>query len=217
MNIRSVSEPSGKRTRIQEKNQGRILDAAQKVFAKYGYQGATIDKVAELAEMSKPNLHYYFKRKRDLYIAVLRRILEFWLAPLSELDPEGDPGVELSRYIREKVEMARKYPTASRVFANEIIQGAPFLEGYLETELREIVDRKAKVLEGWMAAGKLRAVDPRHLVFLIWAATQHYADFAPQVKAVLDTPRLTRADFEAVSGSLCDIILHGLLPAAEGR
>jgi TetR/AcrR family transcriptional regulator len=63
------------KTRIQLKNEGRILDAAQEVFATYGYHGATIDEVANRAGISKPNLHYYFKRKRELYLAVLRRTL----------------------------------------------------------------------------------------------------------------------------------------------
>ena len=124
------------KTRIQLKNEGRILDAAQEVFATYGYHGATIDEVADRAGISKPNLHYYFKRKRDLYLAVLRRTLEIWLVPLRELDRNGDPAVEIGNYIAQKVQLSRRFPAASRVFANEIVQGAPFLKGYLQTNLR---------------------------------------------------------------------------------
>ncbi|GAB4136245.1 MAG: HTH-type transcriptional regulator RutR [Rhodothalassiaceae bacterium] len=202
----------GKKTRIQAINEARILDAAQEIFAAYGFHGATIDRIAERAEMSKPNLHYYFKRKTDLYIAALRRTLEIWLAPLSELDPEGDPAEELRGYIREKVEMARKAPIASRVFANEILQGAPFLKRYLETDLREMVEKKTTVFRRWTEEGKLRPIDPYHLLFLLWAATQHYADFQPQVLAVMRQSRMTRKDFERVADSLCDIVLNGILP-----
>jgi len=213
------SERSGEgslKTRIQIKNEKKILDAAEKVFASYGYHGATIDRIAEKADMSKPNLHYYFKRKKDLYIAVLTRTLEIWLAPLSELDANGDPEEELRKYIVEKVEMSRTQPAASRLFANEILQGAPFVKPYLTTELREIVTRKTQVIRAWIDAGKLRPVDPYHLIFLIWAGTQHYADFVPQIKAVMSTPRLTKQDFDEAAESLCRIMLHGVL-TGRGR
>jgi TetR/AcrR family transcriptional regulator len=204
------------KTKIQLKNEERILDAAQEVFATYGYQGATIDEVAKRAGISKPNLHYYFKRKRDLYLAVLRRTLEIWLVPLRELDPAGDPSVEIGNYIEQKVQLSRRYPAASRVFANEIMQGAPFLKGYLQTHLREIVQRKTAVIQHWIDQGKLAPIDPYHLIFLIWAATQHYADFVPQIKAVMNVPRLTQAHFRKVEQSLSTIILHGVL-AAKAR
>jgi TetR/AcrR family transcriptional regulator len=199
------------KTRIQLRNEARILDAAQEVFATYGYHGATIDEVAERAGISKPNLHYYFKRKRDLYLAVLRRTLEIWLVPLRELDPAGDPAVEIGNYIAQKVQLSRRFPAASRVFANEIVQGAPFLKGYLQTNLREVVDRKAAVIQHWIDQGELAPIDPYHLIFLIWAATQHYADFVPQIKAVMNVPRLNQAHFRKVEQSLSRIILHGVL------
>jgi TetR/AcrR family transcriptional regulator len=193
------------------RNEARILDAAQEVFATYGYHGATIDEVAERAGISKPNLHYYFKRKRDLYLAVLRRTLEIWLVPLRELDPAGDPAVEIGNYIAQKVQLSRRFPAASRVFANEIVQGAPFLKRYLQTNLRQVVERKAVVIQHWIDQGKLAPIDPYHLIFLIWAATQHYADFVPQIKAVMNVPRLNQGHFRKVEQSLSRIILHGVL------
>ena len=199
------------KTRIQLRNEARILDAAQEVFATYGYHGATIDEVAERAGISKPNLHYYFKRKRDLYLAVLRRTLEIWLVPLGELDRTGDPAVEIGNYIAQKVQLSRRFPAASRVFANEIVQGAPFLKGYLQTNLRVVVERKAAVIQHWIDEGKLAPIDPYHLIFLIWAATQHYADFIPQIKAVMNVSRLNQAHFRKVEQSLSWIILHGVL------
>ena len=199
------------KTRIQLRNEERILDAAQEVFATYGYQGATIDEVAHRAGISKPNLHYYFKRKRDLYLAVLRRTLEIWLVPLRELDRTGDPAEEIGNYIAHKVQLSRRFPAASRVFANEIVQGAPFLKGYLQTDLRKVVERKAAVIQHWIDEGKLAPIDPYHLIFLIWAATQHYADFIPQIKAVMNVSRLNQGHFRKVEQSLSRIILHGVL------
>jgi TetR/AcrR family transcriptional regulator len=199
------------KTRIQLRNEARILDAAQEVFATYGYHGATIDEVADRAGISKPNLHYYFKRKRDLYLAVLRRTLEIWLVPLRELDRTGDPAEEIGNYIAHKVQLSQRFPAASRVFANEIVQGAPFLKGYLQTDLRKVVERKAAVIQHWIDEGKLAPIDPYHLIFLIWAATQHYADFTPQIKAVMNVSRLNQGHFRKVEQSLSRIILHGVL------
>jgi TetR/AcrR family transcriptional regulator len=199
------------KSRIQLRNEARILDAAQDVFATYGYEGSTIDEVAARAGISKPNLHYYYKRKKDLYLAVLRRTLEIWLVPLRELDRNGDPALELGKYIAQKVDLSQKFPAASRVFANEIVQGAPFLKGYLRKDLRAVVKRKAAVIQHWIDQGKLTPVDPYHLIFLIWAATQHYADFAPQVKAVMNVPRMTPGQFRKIEQSLSRIILQGVL------
>ncbi len=203
------------KTRIQMRNEARILDAAEHVFAEHGFRGATVDRIAARAGMSKPNVHYYFKRKADLYFAVLMRILEIWLAPLKDLDPGGDPARELRHYIAAKLRFSRDNPIASRIFATEILQGAPVLERYLGEDLRRLVERKAKVIRHWIDTGKLNDVDPYHLVFLIWAATQHYADFAPQVTAVMGRKTLGKDEFERIEDSLCKIILSGLLPRGE--
>ena len=201
-----------KRTRIQEKNEEKILDAAQEVIAEFGFHGATIDKVAERAGMSKPNLHYYFRTKKELYLAVLHRTLDEWVGPLSKLDVNEDPSVALQSYITEKLELSRRHPIASRVFANEILRGAPILAPYLETELRDVVARKVSVVETWIERKQLVATDPVHLIFLIWAATQHYADFLPQVLAVTGKKGLTKTDYQEISSSLSQIILKGVLP-----
>jgi TetR/AcrR family transcriptional regulator len=119
------------KTRIQLRNEERILDAAQEVFATYGYQGATIDEVADRAGISKPNLHYYFKRKRDLYLAVLRRTLEIWLVPLRELDRTGDPAEEIGGYIAQKVQLSALPPHRASSPMRSCRRAVP--EGYLQT------------------------------------------------------------------------------------
>ena len=199
------------RSRIAERNIAKIIAAAEEVIASAGFDGATIDAIARRARISKPNLHYYFRTKTDLHRAVLRNTLNVWAASLARLDPAGDPRTELSAYIDEKLDMSMRNPTASRVFANEIMRGAPLLEDYLKTELRALVREKARVLQRWIDDGRLRPVDPTHLIFLIWSATQHYADFLPQVRAVVGVKDISPARFEAIKASLKDIILDGAL------
>jgi TetR/AcrR family transcriptional regulator len=174
-----------KRTRIQEVNEERILDAGLEVFSTYGFRGATIDQIATLAKMTKPNLLYYFRRKEDIYLAVLNRIHEIWLQPLEQLSAEGDPAAEITAYIDRKLELSREAPKASRLFAMEIMQGAPVLKPILEGRLKTLVDEKAAIIRRWTAEGRMAPIDPYHLIFMTWATTQHYADFEVQIRAIL--------------------------------
>ncbi len=169
------------RSRIQTRNRQIILDAALQVFSENGFRGATLDQIAVEAGLSKPNLLYYFDSKDAMHEALLARLLDTWLDPLRAMDPKGDPKAEIIAYMRRKLELARDYPRESRLFANEILQGAPRLAPFIQTDLRALVDEKAGVITAWAQAGRIASVDPHHLIFSIWALTQHYADFAAQI------------------------------------
>jgi TetR/AcrR family transcriptional regulator len=200
------------RTRIQREKQDVILEAALDVFSVHGFRGATIDQIAEAAGMSKPNLLYYFASKEEIHRRLLTSMLDLWLDPLRELDAEGDPVPELRSYIRRKIEMARDFPRESRLFANEMLQGAPHAIDVLEGELKDLVDEKAKVIESWMERGKIVRTDPYHLIFSIWATTQHYADFDVQVRAVLGPERGGDGRFEDAARYLENLFMNGLVP-----
>ena len=201
-----------RRTRIQREKREIILDAALEVFSTHGFRGSTIDQIAEQAAMSKPNLLYYFHRKEDIHETLMQRLLDTWLQPLRELDDIGDPLTELGGYIRRKLEMARDFPRESRLFANEILQGAPRIMPMLKGELKTLVDEKAAVIEGWMRSGRIARTDPYHLIFSIWATTQHYADFDVQVRAVLGSERGGDTRFDDAARFLERLFLEGLKP-----
>lgn len=173
------------RTRIQERNSKAILDAGLEVFSQHGFRGATLDQIAEVSGLSKPNLLYYFPSKDAIYLALLDRMLETWLDPLRHMNPKGDPVAEVLAYVHRKLDLARDYPRESRLFATEILQGAPRMMAALEGPLKALVDEKSAVLLRWMAEGRIAPVPPIHLIFSIWALTQHYADFDTQIRAVL--------------------------------
>ena len=216
-------------TRIQAVNREIILEAALEVFAIHGFRGSTVDQIAAKAEMSKPNLLYYFRRKQDIYRAVLEHTLADWLAPLAAIDPAGDPVIgqaviaafepglgdpieELRRYITLKLDMSAKRPAASRLFANEVLAGAPVIGDFLETRLRELVHEKAGVIRRWVSESRLAPVDPVHLIFMIWAATQHYADFDVQIRAVLGS-QVDKPGFrEQTAQAVLSIVLNGIRP-----
>jgi TetR/AcrR family transcriptional regulator len=200
-----------RKTRIQSQNEELILDAALEVFSAYGFRGATVDQIARKCGLSKPNLLYYFRRKEDIYVALLEHTLTDWLEPLRALDATGDPIAEITRYIRAKIHMSRDNPAASRLFANEILHGAPAIGAFLKGPLKELVDEKAAVISGWIAQGRINTVDPHHLIFAIWAVTQHYADFDIQVKAVLGQGKLDgQVDTAAAEAAILTLFIRGL-------
>ena len=172
-------------TRIQKRNRAAILSAGLDVFSQYGFRGTTLDQIAEAAGLSKPNLLYYFSSKEAIHTALLERLLENWLDQLKALDAAGDPVQEIVAYAQRKLALSKDFPRESRLFANEILQGAPRIEYILHTDLKQLVDEKTTVIKGWADKGKIAPVDPYHLIFSIWALTQHYADFDVQVQAVM--------------------------------
>lgn len=184
-----------KPSRIQQRNRKRILEAALDVFSQHGYRGATLDQIADASGLSKPNILYYFEGKEAIHVTLLNTLMENWLDPLARMDPEGDPLEEILAYIHRKVQMSREFPRESRLFANEILQGAPRMRPHLESGLKRLFDEKTALIGRWMEAGKIARSDPRHLIFSIWATTQHYADFEVQVSI------LTEGETDPIAGA----------------
>ncbi|WP_075181139.1 HTH-type transcriptional regulator RutR [Pantoea sp. 1.19] len=190
--MKTTPQPSTRRARAVAAKRSAILAAALEFFSHYGFHGTRLEQVAEGADVSKTNLLYYFPSKEVLYIAVLKNILDVWLAPLRALQHDQPPLEAIRHYIRLKLEVSRDHPRASRLFCLEMLQGAPLLKGELEGSLKQLVDEKAAIIARWVEEEKLAPIDPSHLIFMLWATTQHYADFATQVEAVsgrtLDDP-----------------------------
>ena len=186
-----------------------LLGAAERVFARAGFNGATTAAIAAAAGVPKANLHYHFGSKHELYHEVLARTLHDWLVPMDGLVAEAEPRAALAAYIRAKMAMSAERPDASRVFANELLHGAPVLGELMRTELRAMVKKKAAVIDGWIAAGRMAPVDATHLFFTIWAATQTYADFDVQVRAVLGRVRLSGRDHARAAEHVVTLVLRG--------
>ena len=200
-----------------------LLDAASALFRQHGLSGTSITAIASTADAFPSQVTYYFRTKEALYRRLIERILEEWLASGDQIRPEADPAEAFSAYIAAKVDASRRRPYASKVFANEILHGAPHSGDYLKHQVRAWVDAKGKVIEGWVKRGLMRAVEPQHLFFVIWAATQTYADFETQIRAVLGRERIRSADYEEATRLITAMVLGacGLeappLPSGRGR
>ncbi len=205
-----ATKKSGKRSQAVSAKKQAILSAALNTFSQYGIHGTRLEQVAELAGVSKTNLLYYYPSKEVLYVAVMRQILAIWLAPLKAFREDLAPLVAIREYIRLKLEVSRDYPQASRLFCLEMLQGAPLLMNELTGDLKALVEAKSAIIAAWVNAGKLAPVDPHHLIFMIWATTQHYADFATQVEAVTGATLQDEAFFQRTVDNVQQMIIEGI-------
>ncbi|GAA3902104.1 MULTISPECIES: HTH-type transcriptional regulator RutR [Gibbsiella] len=210
-------KPATRRSRAVAAKRSTIMDAALEFFSLYGIHGTSLDQVAERADVSKTNLLYYFPSKEDLYVAVLTGILDVWLAPLKALRPDQEPLQAIREYIRLKLEVSRHHPQASRLFCLEMIQGAPLLKEQLKGGLKTLVDEKSAMIERWVAQGHLAPVEPHHLIFMLWATTQHYADFWVQVEAVTGKSLQDDDFFQQTVENVQQVIINGIMPRHQGK
>ncbi|EKN5020866.1 HTH-type transcriptional regulator RutR [Yersinia enterocolitica] len=187
-----------------------IMTAALDLFSLYGIHGTSLDQVAERADVSKTNLLYYFPAKEALYIAVLKDILAIWLAPLKALQADQQPIDAIRHYIALKLAVSRDHPQASRLFCLEMIQGAPLLKQELAGELKTLFDDKVLIIRRWMDDGLIADVEPQHFIFMLWATTQHYADFSVQIEAISGKNLSDKEFFQQTVASVQQLVIGGI-------
>jgi len=205
----TAERPAG---RLRQARIAQILEAAEQEFAASGFEGTSTASIAARAGLPKANVHYYFGTKEKIYRAVLDNILVLWLDEADYWIAFGrTPRVALAGYIKSKLLLARAKPLASRIYANELLRGAPHIAGYLHIALRNRVASLSAVIDAWVAAGQLKPVAPAHLLFCIWAMTQTYADFAVQIGAVLGKPVLDDEVFNSAVTTVTELVLGSLV------
>ena len=194
---------------IRERNRDVILRAASEEFAEKGFAATKTSDIAARAGLPKPNVYYYFKSKENLYREVLESIVEPLLAASAPFNQPGHPSEVLTAYIRSKIRISRELPYASKVFASEIMHGAPHLSPERTAQLNAQAAHNIACIQGWIDQGLMAPIDPSHLLFSIWAATQTYADFDWQISTVTGKNRLDEADYDAAADTIIRLVLKG--------
>jgi len=215
MNMETKHPRQSERRQARE---ARILSAAEKVFAEAGFGGATMQLIADMAGLPKANMHYYFPTKEALYRQVVENIFQIWLRAADVFDRATGPAEGIAGYIDAKMELSRAYPAGSKVWASEVMHGAPVIQDYLETTLAEWTEGRMKVIQRWIDEGRMSAVNPRHLLYMLWATTQHYADFGHQIETLNGGEPLDDAGWAEAKRAVTQIILAGIgldLPAEK--
>jgi TetR/AcrR family transcriptional regulator len=196
--LHQIRKPSA----LGEQRIQAILKAAEKEFEQYSFGGARMQRIADKAGIPKPNVHYYFRSKLDLYNAVLEDVITLWDQAFETLNPDDDPARVLINFVRKKVEFTRLYPEATRIFTSEIMHGSPHMNAALNDKMSRWTRDRADVIDQWVKMGKIRPIDPYHLIFMIWATTQHFAFAEAQIKSVYQKSGLTRKDYRDQADSL---------------
>ncbi len=194
---------------IRDRQYQAIIDAAIEEFSRHGFRATSVQAISDRVGTSKANVHYYFKNKETLYSKVLDHIVVLWNSSFDQIRADEEPAVALERMIRAKVRLSYTHASASRLFANEILQGAVHLGNYLRHTQRQWVKNKVSIIQSWIDSGKMDPVDPAHLIFLIWSSTQHYADFETQVLTILNRAEYEEEMIDAIAEFLCQVILKG--------
>ena len=196
-------------TSIRERNRELILRAASEEFADKGFAASKTSDIAAKAGVPKPNVYYYFKSKENLYREVLESIIEPLPEASAPFNQPGQPAEVLKAYIRSKIRISRELPSASKVFASEIMHGAPHLSADQTAQLNAQAKHNISCIQGWIDQGLMARIDPHHLLFSIWAATQTYADFDWQISTVTGKARLDEADYEAAAQTIIRLVIKG--------
>ncbi|GAA6163325.1 TetR/AcrR family transcriptional regulator [Pelagimonas sp. KU-00592-HH] len=206
----SQAQRSNSKKERRQESEALILSAAEKVFAEAGFGGATMQLIADVAGLPKANLHYYFPTKEKLYRQVVQNIFQVWLQAADIFDQAEGPAEGIGAYIDAKMEISRRHPNGSKVWASEVMHRAPVIQDYLETTLRDWTEGRARIIERWIAEGRMAPINPRHLLYMLWATTQHYADFGHQIETLNDGQQLSDAQWEEAKASVKEIILRGI-------
>jgi len=207
--VSQAARPLSKKE-IRQGNERLILEAAEKVFAEAGFGGATMQLIADLAALPKANLHYYFPTKEALYRQVVQNIFQIWLQAADVFDAASGPAMGIGAYIDAKMEISRRHPAGSKVWASEVMHGAPVIQDYLETTLVDWTAGRMKLIQHWIDTDQMDPIDPRHLLYMLWATTQHYADFGHQIETLNGDSPLSDAQWQDAKRSIKRIILKGI-------
>ena len=208
--LNDTTEDTGHKAGIRRENVTKILAAAETVFAEKGFKGASVGLIAERAGVPKPNVYYYFGAKEDLYRKLIEEVCSIWLHAADTFDETEDPAQAFRTYVSSKMDLARARPHGSRLWAIEMASGAPFLQDYLVNTVKPWLESRERVLERWIREGKLAPVKARYLFYMIWATTQHYADFAAQIDVMNGGEPLSDAQFAEAKETVINLVLTSI-------
>ena len=189
----------------------KIIIAAEQVFARKGFEGATTREIADQAGLPKANVHYYFPTKEDLYVQVLKDILAEWISDAEIFDSSDDPETAFRAYIARKIQHSFTRPHGSKVWAMEVIGGGKVFDVHLKSSLLEWNAKKIGQINKWIEEGKLRKVNAQYLLYSLWAMTQHYADFEYQTRIINDGHSLGLEQSDAIVENIVQLVLRGVL------
>jgi TetR/AcrR family transcriptional regulator len=105
---------------------------------------------------------------------------------------------------------SRSRSLGSKIWAEEMLHGAPLLGASLDDSLVPWAQLKQAKIRRWVEEGRILPVEPSALLYMIWASTQHYADFGYQVELLNGGEPLSDMAFERAVQTVTGVILRGI-------
>ena len=191
-------------------SEARLLKAAEEVFAQTGFAGARTAQIAQRAGLPKANLHYYFRTKEAIYQRVLENVLEVWLG-MGELDParRRSHGSAHAATSPPRWNIPAAAPSPRRCSPTRSCTARPSSRATCAATCANGSTRKPRSSKAGPPPAKWPPSTAGHLLFLIWAMTQTYADFDVQVAAVLGRDRLAPRDYQEATALITRLLLAG--------
>ncbi len=209
MNSAVLRAPRAATLRKQE----LILAEAEVQFARFGFEGVSLDSIAAALGLSRQNLLYHWPSKEELYRAVLDSVMAEWLGSMDAIAHADEPEQAIRDYVSAKLRFSRERPSGNAVFTREIMAGAPRYADVLKAQVMPLLHADVARFEHWAVTGQIRRVDFTHLMFLIWSSTQAYADLAPQFALFMGKASLDAVDFEAARELITGLVWRSLSPS----
>lgn len=169
-----------RKAREKERRRNNIIDAAERVIFAKGIDQATMEEIAEEAELSKGTLYLYFKNKNELYMAITQRGSEILNRRFAKIFTGDHTGIELIRLMGDTyLDFVRNHPDYFNAFIYyESLKDAEELENSemaqtCENNMREAMNYMVRCLQIGMQDGTIDdSYDPKELAILVWASTR---------------------------------------------
>jgi len=208
--VKGISNRLASDTKISD-----ILEAAEFEFARNGYEGTTIQSIADRAKMTKRQVLYFFSNKKTLYSEILKRIFEHWRSEDFSMWP-GQPIEVFEEYMEHLLEQARTNPTHNKFMINEMMRGAPiFKENRRQGEVLKFTKQRIMRMQEWIDQGRIRDIDPKFFLFFMWSMQHFFVVFEPEVALFLEKDKLSKNDWSDIKAQMKQFVHILLLPDSK--
>lgn len=172
---RNLRATEKRRLEEREARRRSILKAALKLYGKHGFNGTTMEEIAQAARLGTATAYYYFKSKEEIYVSLVIEALDIFIEALRKIEESKDAPIEKVRKIWDYYyEYYRKHPAYYRAILFLYRDG---LREQLSPEVLERVKVKSgecfrivsNVIASCVKSGEYRIRDPRHACDVLWA------------------------------------------------
>lgn len=191
----------------------RIVAAALSLFARSGFDGATITQVARDAGVASPLIYYYFEDKDELWRAAADYAIRDWSQSVRNIEKElsdADPITILKVQLRRFIYFSSQHREFSRLIINEAGSGDGRMEWLIEHHIKPMHTASNKALENAMEVGLVRNVDPAFLNQFVIGGVAHFMNSGLMLNTVYGINPRDEKTVDEFADFLIDLLFDGL-------